>query len=297
MNPEDRGKTGDGSMPEQVSAAASNAQPTVQRPRSGTRLLLLAICAGIAFSGFFALGTWQLFRLKWKLDLIERVEQRVHAQPVAAPGPDRWSQITAQTDEYRHVRATGVFLYELTARVQAVTERGNGYWLLTPLRTVDGNIVLINRGFIPEKQASRALAYRGDAVNADGLADMTGLLRISEPGGGFLRHNDPAADRWYSRDVQAIAAARGLSGVAPYFIDAEADKKSAQSETDRPVAGLTVIAFHNNHLVYAFTWYALALMAAGAGFWLVRDERNLRRRGIGNSAGGIDRESEDGESK
>ena len=44
---------------------------------------------------------------------------------------------------------------------------------------------------------------------------------MTEPGGGFLRRNDPAAGRWHSRDVRAIAAARGLDEVAPYFIDAE----------------------------------------------------------------------------
>jgi surfeit locus 1 family protein len=39
-----------------------------------------------------------------------------------------------------------------------------------------------------------------------------------------------------------------------------------------PVAGLTVIAFHNSHLVYAITWYTLALMVAAA-IWLgVRSE-------------------------
>ena len=87
---------------------------------------------------------------------------------------------------------------------------------------------------------------------------MTGLLRMSEPGGAFLRSNDPAADRWFSRDVAAIAASRGLDKVAPYFIDAE----RAPGESGLPVGGLTVIAFSNNHLVYALTWGALALMAA-----------------------------------
>jgi len=39
-----------------------------------------------------------------------------------------------------------------------------------------------------------------------------------------------------------------------------------------PVGGLTVITFHNSHLVYAITWYTLALMVAGA-IWLgIRDE-------------------------
>jgi surfeit locus 1 family protein len=123
---------------------------------------------------------------------------------------------------------------------------------------------------------------------------------MPEPRGAFLRHNDAAANHWYSRDVEAIAATRGLTHVAPYFIDAEAagptDALSAasaasaatgvacgpQSTTTNavahpacavvPVAGLTVITFHNSHLVYAITWYTLALMIAGA-IWLgIRSE-------------------------
>jgi surfeit locus 1 family protein len=40
---------------------------------------------------------------------------------------------------------------------------------------------------------------------------------------------------------------------------------------------LTVIAFANNHLVYAITWYALALMVAGAAWLVVRTERAATR--------------------
>jgi surfeit locus 1 family protein len=267
------------------------------RRRSPTVLLALAICAGLVFAGFVALGSWQLKRLQWKLDLIERVEQRVHAPAVAAPGPERWPQINADADEYRRVRLNGNFLYALTAKVQAVTELGNGFWLLTPLRTADGSVVLVNRGFIPAKAGNQ-----GDSADVAAAQPVmvTGLLRMSEPGGAFLRHNDPAADRWYSRDVEAIAATRGLSRVAPYFIDADAASAAGQqADGRRPVGGLTVIAFHNNHLVYALTWYALALMVAAACFWVGREERNLRRKpGAGastsTSADGIDSESDDG---
>ncbi len=83
---------------------------------------------------------------------------------------------------------------------------------------------------------------------------IVGLLRASEPHGAFLRSNDPADDRWYSRDVAAIAEARGLGRVAPMFVDAEiqADPESY------PVGGLTVIKFRNAHLSYALTWFGLA---------------------------------------
>ena len=89
---------------------------------------------------------------------------------------------------------------------------------------------------------------------------MTGLLRLSEPGGGFLRSNDPRADRWYSRDVAAIAARRGLGTTVPYFIDADA----ADTVRSGPVGGLTVVRFPNNHLAYAITWFILALMGVGS---------------------------------
>ena len=104
---------------------------------------------------------------------------------------------------------------------------------------------------------------------------MTGLLRLTEPKGAFLRSNDPGDDRWYSRDVAAIAAARGLSDVAPYFVDADATPNLG----GLPVGSLTVIAFPNNHLVYAITWYGMALMLAGAVIYVLRGGRNPRPAG------------------
>ncbi|TIT63608.1 MAG: SURF1 family protein, partial [Mesorhizobium sp.] len=65
-------------------------------------------------------------------------------------------------------------------------------------------------------------------------------------------------NRWYSRDVAAIATAHGLtSNVAPYFVDAEASRMEGW-----PRGGLTVVTFRNSHLVYALTWFALAAMLA-----------------------------------
>jgi surfeit locus 1 family protein len=222
------------------------------------------VLAILFFVLFVALGTWQVKRRVWKLDLIARVEQRVHASPVAAPGPDQWRRVTAATDEYRHVFVSGTFLDQSQTLVQAVTDLGGGYWVLTPLRAADGSIVLVNRGFVAADDRAR--------VKPGGAGDVTGLLRMTEPGGAFLRHNDSAADRWYSRDVQAIARARGLANVAPYFVDADSAPESSSRGSATPIGGLTVIKFHNSHLVYAITWYTLALMVAG-GVWLASKRR------------------------
>lgn len=225
------------------------------------RRALLAL-AGLGLVGsFLALGTWQIQRRAWKLDLIARVDARIRAEPVAPPPPAAWERLDPQAIEYRRVRVIGRFEHDRSALVQALTERGAGFWVLTPLVQADGTTVLVNRGFVP--------GDRKDRSEPPGAVTVTGLLRLSEPGGGFLRRNDPASDRWYSRDVAAIAAARALCDVAPFFIDADA----APNPGGFPVGGLTVVAFRNDHLVYALTWYTLALMSAGAVIYALRRPR------------------------
>ena len=248
---------------------------SARAPRSGLTTALLAVFFLAAFVVFVALGSWQVQRRAWKLALIERVEERVHAPATPAPGPDAWRAVDAAADEYRHVSLSGEYLHEKETLVQAVTEKGSGFWVLTPLRMADDTTVLVNRGFVPSE--NRALAAHGGPV-PQGLVSVTGLLRLTEPGGGFLRSNDAANDRWFSRDVAAIAAARGQARVAPYFVDADA---GAWLLPEAPIGGLTVISFHNSHLVYAVTWFGLALLTlVGAGIWL-REESRSRRRGPG----------------
>jgi surfeit locus 1 family protein len=240
---------------------------------------LLAACALLLVVLFAGLGTWQVFRLQWKLDLIARVNARVHAAPAPLPPRERWAGITSASDEYRRVALRGTYLYDLTTPVQALTEEGSGYWLLTPMCTQDG-IILVNRGFIPAELGARTRYAQpraaGDPCAGAGPAvDVTGLLRTSEHNGAFTRTNDPAAGRWYTRDVAAIAAARALE-TAPFFVDAGANQNPPGSP-DQPAGGLTVVKFPNSHLVYAITWYALALMVAGAWWWAARDRQREMR--------------------
>ncbi|RZL02775.1 MAG: SURF1 family protein [Rubrivivax sp.] len=246
-------------------------------PRSTWALAALAIFAALLFSVFAALGTWQVKRLFWKLDLIDRVDQRVQAAATDAPSPAQWPQVNVGTDEYRHVRLRGHFLHDHETLVQASTVLGAGFWVMTPLEMADGTVVLVNRGFVPPEKRTRASRA---STEPQGEQALIGLLRMTEPDGGFLRHNDPAGQRWYSRDVQAIAAAHGLDQVAPYFVDAE-----ARRDEEWPVGGLTVIAFKNNHLVYAITWYALALMVVVGAWYVRRDEQKNRGRMTVQNAG------------
>jgi surfeit locus 1 family protein len=246
---------------------AGIAMPGPARPRRPWRVLVTILLLGaLGVVILTALGVWQVERRRWKLALIDRVESRVHAAPGAAPGPADWPSVSAANDEYRRVAVPGHFLNDRSTLVQAVTDLGGGFWVVTPFAADAGFTVLVNRGFVPADQRDAAAAI-------DGETTITGLVRMAEPKGGFLRSNDPVGDHWYSRDVAAIAAARGLGETAPYFIDEEA---GADPDT-LPHGGLTVVSFTNNHLVYALTWFGLALMLAGGTAHVVRDELRARR--------------------
>lgn len=228
------------------------------------RPLLIAL-ALFAMIGFVALGVWQVERRAWKLDLIARVEAGTHAAPVPLADAGPWRGMDVRSAEYRRVVAQGEFLHDRETLVQALTVHGAGFWVLTPLRTAQG-MVLVNRGFVPPDRRDPASRASGQAP---GMVTVTGLLRASEPKGGFLRTNDPATDRWYSRDVPAIATARALDTAAPFFVDADA----VPNPGGYPIGGLTVLRFNNNHLVYAITWFALAALSAAAVFLLLRRPR------------------------
>jgi surfeit locus 1 family protein len=229
--------------------------------RSRRARLSVALCMAVLSALLLALGVWQLQRLQWKNALVAQVDARVHAAPVAPPAPSGWPGLTREQDEYRRLRLEGQFDDNGATLVQASTVLGPGYWVLTPFRLGDGTKVLVNRGFIASRNAAPAGAQH---------VAITGLLRMSERNKPLLRENDPASGRWYTRNVEAIAAARGMGPVAPYFLDQEATQPALPGV---PVGGLTVIAFNNHHLLYALTWFALSLMAAAGCVLVARSGR------------------------
>ena len=214
------------------------------------RRIVFSVVVIIAIVLLTSLGLWQVRRLAWKNELIARVDARVAAPAVAAP--PAVVAVTAKHDEYRHVTVRGRFLNAAEAQVYTVSDYGGGYWVMTPLKRDDGSIVFINRGFVPIDKQDPKTRTKG---NTDAEVTVTGLLRMPEVKGWlFSQANDPANDRWYRRDIAAIAQARHLGPVAPYFIDADATPNPG----GWPKGGVTQLDLPNNHLSYAFTWYGLA---------------------------------------
>jgi surfeit locus 1 family protein len=202
-----------------------------------------------------SLGTWQLQRRAWKLGIIERIETRIHHDPISLQAAiDGWRQ--SHDIDYTRVRLTGRFLHEQERHFYAIVEGQAGWKIITPLRTDSGDIVLVDRGFVPGPLKDSA-ARQG--AQAEGIATLTGLARASQPQGWFTPANDAAANRWFWRDVPGLIASLPpdlAPKAAPFIVEAEAEPQAGAGEWPR--AGVTILTIPNRHLEYALTWFALA---------------------------------------
>ncbi len=231
-----------------------NSLEPARRQRSWRGLLLPA---AIAFGVLIALGTWQLQRRAWKEGLIAAVTERVNAPTVALPLAASWSSLDQARDEYRRVTARVQFDNPHEGLVYAAASAfrpdvsGPGYWVFTPARLTDGSVVIINRGFVPDGRQDPRTRPQGQI---GGPVEITGVIRWPDARHWFTPKDDPAKNLWFSRDPQAIAAAKGLGPVAPFYIEQE----SPVPPGGLPQPGRLVVNLPDNHLQYAITWYGLA---------------------------------------
>jgi len=215
--------------------------------------------AVLLFAVLVALGTWQLERKAWKEGLIATLTERLAAPPSALPSAATWQSLDQANDEYRRVEFTATFDHGAEALVYGAASafrpdvNGLGYWVLTPARLTDGGVVIVNRGFVPEGR--RAAASRADGQVA-GPVDFVGVMRWPDPRGAFSPADDPAHNLWFARDPAAIAAAKKLGPVAPFYVEQE----SPVPPGGLPQPGKLVVNLRDPHLGYAVTWYGLALV-------------------------------------
>lgn len=206
-----------------------------------------------AFLTLIFLGTWQVQRLDWKQDLIDKLQDRSAQAPAAIPaGP-----LNADDHEFLPIRVTGVYDNEQEFHLVNRSLNGEaGINVVTPLRLKDGGTILVNRGWVPFEM--RDVALRPEGLLA-GEQTVTGLLRFVKPRSTIERwvvpENEPGNNAWFNIDPDAMARQAGLQSLPPYYI-----LSSDQSERGQLPRGRQWSPdVRNDHLQYAITWYSLAL--------------------------------------
>ena len=206
------------------------------------------------FLGCVALGLWQMERLQWKLALIAQVNRNLQAAPIPI---QRALSMHAGAAQYHRVVLTGRFDNANEAYVFSTNASGApAYHVLTPFTLKDGRILLVDRGIVPERLRD---PRRRAAGELKGERQITGIWRIPDSSGVFTPAPNLARHIWYARDVQSIAKADRIRLAAPVIIEADATPNPG----GWPKGGQTVVSFRNEHLQYAITWFALALVILG----------------------------------
>jgi surfeit locus 1 family protein len=238
-------------------------------------LIGLFIPALIVLAALIALGTWQLQRKAWKEELIATLTERLAAPPGALPASATWPALNRDDTEYRRVTFTGTFDDGKEALVYAAASAfrpdisGPGYWVFTPVRLADGSVVTVNRGFVPQDLANPATRPGG---HLSGPIQIIGTLRWPDARSWFSPSDDPAHNLWFLRDPASIAAAKGLKGVAPFYVEQEAPG-------GLPQPGKLEVRLRNEHLQYVVTWYGLALVLVVVfAVWAFKTGRDPRGR-------------------
>jgi surfeit locus 1 family protein len=212
----------------------------------------LTVATGVALAILIGLGVWQLQRLKWKEAILAHVAALQAAKPTDV-GPVLDGLAHGRDVNFTKVSATCPGLATAPfLEFYAIGPTGQAGWRLISACSVDSaayRTILVDRGFVPDTAHDRP---KVDPAAAAPLA-ITGVLRTPERASIFTPKNRP--ERWFSRDVPAMAAALHAPSPAPAFLYAETSSNPdfkaltpAPLPTDIP----------NRHFEYALTWFGLA---------------------------------------
>lgn len=245
--------------------SSSSAALDVKGEDSILKWLLLLIPATT-----FGLGTWQVKRRQWKLQLIQELQSLTTAEPIDLP----IEPMELNSLEYRRVKVRGRFdhskeLYILprsqvdpereAKEAGRITSSGeSGANVVTPFHCTDrGVTILVNRGFVPRKKINPETRMKGQVQEE---VDLVGVVRLTEVRKPFVPQNDTERNRWHFRDLEAMAK---VADTEPIFIDAD----FSSTIPGGPIGGQTRVTLRNEHMQYIITWYGLCAATTYMWYW------------------------------
>ncbi|KAG2367761.1 SURF1 family-domain-containing protein [Suillus spraguei] len=207
----------------------------------------------------FALGTWQMQRLQWKVALIDELQEKLHREPILLPKRVNLSVVPEFV--YRRVLLRGRWDHKHSMLLgPRVLEGSHGHHVVTPLIRSDGTTVLVDRGFVAKEFADANTFEREEA----GEVEILGMLRASHTRNSFTPDNKPAEGTWYWADVDAMADYAGgeAEHVQPVFVEQIYDGSSQDAalrlSKGIPLGRAASVDVRNAHLSYVITWFSLS---------------------------------------
>ena len=188
---------------------------------------------------FLSLGTWQLYRLQWKQDLISQIDKGLKSTPIKYSNKIK--------NDYQRVVLNGKYNYENQIYLYSLNAKGQpGFDVITPFKTIEGDNVLVNRGWINKEMKNKT------EINLSNKSEIFGLLRKIVKKNIFKPENDTEKNIWFSININQIKKITGknFSNHVVFLED---------NVTNLPVPKKITIDVPNNHLKYAITWYSISI--------------------------------------
>ena len=198
---------------------------------------LFSIFVFFFISIFLALGSWQLVRLNWKLDLIEQIQSSLKEEPININN--------TVLKNYLRIKAIGTVDFENQIYLYNLNEKGEpGFEVINPVEINNKNY-LLNRGWIPFNKKN------DKEINIIDENNIVGVLRKQIKANMFKPKNDISNNYWFTLNREDLYVFTGEK-FSPYII-------YLSSKNEFPKTKLITANISNNHKKYAITWFSLAI--------------------------------------
>ena len=184
-----------------------------------------------------SLGFWQLYRLSWKLDLINQIENSLKIDPVELQNVEK--------KNYLRIKTSGQIDFEKQIYLYNLNETGKpGFEVINPIK-VGSEDYLINRGWISFDQKNKP------EINVVDQKNIIGTLMLQSKSSSFKPKNEVDKNYWFTLDREDILKFTGKN-FSKYII-----YLNGNYENPRPRVITAKIS--NNHKKYAITWFSMAI--------------------------------------
>jgi surfeit locus 1 family protein len=199
--------------------------------------LLFSVFVYFIILVLLSLGFWQLYRLSWKLDLINQIENSLKVEPIELQNVEK--------KNYLRIKTSGQIDFEKQIYLYNLNESGKpGFEVINPIK-IGKEDYLINRGWISFDKKNKP------EINIIDQKNIIGTLMLQSKSSSFKPKNEIDKNYWFTLDREDILKFTGRN-FSKYII-----YLNGNYENPRPKVITAKIS--NNHKKYAITWFSMAI--------------------------------------
>ena len=184
-----------------------------------------------------SLGFWQLYRLNWKLDLINQIENSLKNDPVEL--------IESEKKNYLRIKISGEIDFNKQIYLYNLNNSGTPGFEVVSYIKIDNEDYLLNRGWIPFEKKDLA------EINLINQKEIIGTLMLQSKSSSFKPKNDLKKNYWFTLNRDDVFKFTGKK-FSKYIIYLGGNYKV-------PKPRVITAKISNNHKKYAITWFSMAI--------------------------------------